>query len=203
MTDFSFTDAGSFGSDFTGGGDSGGGIFGTGISNSQAVGLFGGLTGAAGSLISGNANSAAAQATASGYAQEAALYTQAAQIAGQDVGITAAEGETAVAQKQRQIEMTEATGQAATAGGGFDPFKGTAGDILRSSQQQAALIIGQQKLQTTLQENEFKQMQTSFEAQSAGATAAEQAAQAQASSAKAGGIIDAIGGIAKGILGFL
>lgn len=207
MTDFSFTDAGAFSTDQ----NFSGGTSGNPFTPANIVTGLSGLTGAAASFISGQANSAAAQASAQGYTQEADLYNQAATLAGYDVGITAAEGATAVAQRQRQIEMTEATATAATFGGGLvgdtgnpntnpNQYTGTAGDILRSSQQQAALIIGQQQLQTQLQENEFTQMQTAFEAQAAGATAAATAAKAQASAASAGGILGALGSVV-GVVG--
>src|SRR5215472_6433301 len=65
----------------------------------------GGLLGAAGSLLAGNATAKADQASANGYAQEANLYNTAAEQAGYNVGSEQAGGALATAQVARQVEL--------------------------------------------------------------------------------------------------
>lgn len=173
-------------------------LFGGGSQGSTS--LAGAGIGAVGSIVGGFSQAQAASTQAAGYQQEANFYNQAAQVAGRDVGIVAAEGGLEQAALGRKIEMTEAQAETAEAGAGVgggtgvgQAGQGTAGDILRSSQTQGALILGQAATQTQLQESNFQQMQLAYQAEGAGAEAASKAAQQSSSSGILGGILGAAG----------
>jgi hypothetical protein len=154
----------------------------------------GALLGGVGSLVAGQANASADQTTAEGYGKEAALYNQAATQAGYDVGLIAAGGVTQQALMARRAQQIESTAGAAEAYGNLGAG-GSAQYILQDSQRQAALAMGQTRTETQLQENQFAQMQTAYEAQAQGAIGAQQAAQKAASSAGTGGFLGLLGGI--------
>ena len=183
-------------SGFVGGNQDFSGGSGGGLTASQDFSIAGGVAGAAGSLLGGLATSSGDSAAASGYAQEAQLYNTAAAQAGIDVGLVQAGGNIQLAQLERQITSTEATGQAIEGAGNVATYGPTSANILAESQRQGQLAIGQQNLQTSVEMSNFQLMQTGYEAQSAGATGAEQAAQTAASAAAGGGILGALGGIA-------
>ncbi|HXC76799.1 MAG TPA: hypothetical protein VNU19_07095 [Candidatus Acidoferrum sp.] len=183
--------------------DFSGAASGGGISGSAIAGGIGGLFGAAGSLISGNANAAGDTAAATGYTEEANLYNEAAQQSGMDIGLVQAGGAVQVAQLKAQIEKTEATGLADEGQGNVNTNTGSPVNIIANSQRQGALAIGQQNLQTNIEAQNFELMQTGYEAQSAGATGAAAAATAAASASSSGGILGALGSVASIAMKFL
>jgi hypothetical protein len=134
---------------------------GIGPSNVQAVGsaasdLFAGF--AAGDKIKGDL-------------AEGASYTEAAQLAEQNVQITAMSTAIQEVQQQRELYMSMGRTTAAVAGAGF-ANSGSALDILRSSAQQGALksaVIGQQGLAT---EAGYQEQAASYDAMAAAASSA-------------------------------
>jgi hypothetical protein len=158
--------------------------------------LIGGGISAASSLLGGITTANAENAKASGYEQEASLYTTAANTSLSEVPIAEANGQIETAQTQRAIAETEGRA-AAVAGFGNTGPGGSNADILAESQQQGNLALGKVALNTNLQVKSYQQQATAYQAQSAGATAAAQAAQAAASGGILGGILGAAGSIAK------
>lgn len=99
---------------------------------------------------------------------EAGAYQKAATIAGQNVGLeqtSTALQETALA---RQAYQTISASKASVAGAGF-AAGGSAGDILRSSAQQAALAKGITGVQGAITEAGFAQQAAAYSGQAAAA----------------------------------
>lgn len=180
--------------DFSGG--DAGGLFGTGISTGQGISGLGGLAGAAGSLFGAIGTAGANNAQATGYQQEAALYTQAADTSLSDIPIAQANGQIETAQTQRSIDMAKGTAAAVEGFGNVGPG-GSNVDILHETQAQGALALGKVGLNTQLQVNSYTQQAQAYQAQAAGATAAAQAAKSAASGGILGGIMGALGQVAQ------
>jgi hypothetical protein len=198
FTDASF-DAVPTNQDFSSG-SSGSGVLDTlfgggGTSNSPIGSAAGGI----GSLIGGISGAQASAATASGYQQEASLYKQAAGLAAQDEGIVWQEGNLQEASTELTTSEKITQAQAAEAAAGVEG--GSAGDILRMSQEQQSLQLGGLRTSTALTANEFTQMETAYNAQAAAATSAASAAQSSGASGILGGILGAVGKIAPVIAG--
>jgi hypothetical protein len=175
--------------DFSGGG-------GFNLFSDTGASAVGAGVGALGSLVGGVTSSIAASDQASGYEQEAALYTQAAGVSAQDIQLAKASGELTGAALTTKIAETEGTG-AAIAGAGNTGPGGSNADILRESQRQGTLALGRNALETQIQENSYTQQMNAYQAQAAGATAAASAAKTSAAGGILGGILGAVGSVAK------
>lgn len=182
--------------DFSGG--SSGSLL-SGVSNTD---LAGGALGAVGSLFGGITSAQASNAQASGYQQEAALYTQAANTSLSDIPIAQAQGQIETAQTQRSIAMSEGTAASVEGFGNVGPG-GSNADILKETKAQGAIATGKVALNTQLQENSYTQQAQAYQAQAAGATAAAQAAKSAASGGILGGILGAVAKIAPIAIGAL
>lgn len=169
----------------------------TGTDLSAAGSVIGGL----GSAVSGIFGAEADTAKATGYGQEAALYQQAAQQAGNDVGLVLAGGEIQQSLMARQAQKIESKAGAAEAYGNLGPG-GSAALILQDSQRQAALSMGQARTETQLQASQFTQMQTAYNAEAQGALGAQKAAQAAAKGSGIGGTLGTIGSIVGAVAMF-
>lgn len=152
----------------------------------SAFGLFG-------SAVQGLFGAEASQALAEGEFQAAGFYTQAANIAKTNIKYAEQSTDIQLAQLNRKIEQTIGTQTADI--GAANLSGGSAGDILRDSLQQGGLARAVVSIQGQIQENAYAQQASAYNAMSAAATAAGNAAEASSEGQLFGGILSGIGGI--------
>lgn len=152
------------------------------LDTGDAFNIAGAGIGAIGSLIGGEASSA-------GYSAEANLYGQAATL--EEANIAYAKESTRLQTIAAQRRATKIIGaqQAAVGASGFQE-SGSSLALLRDSTAQAHLATGQIGLQGAINVTGYQEQEFAYKAQQAGAEAA-------AKAASTGGILGALGGIAK------
>lgn len=125
-----------------------------------------------------------------GSSQAAGAYKKAAQIAQSNAQL--AKTATGIQETQLGIQTFQALGteKAQTAGAGFKTTSGSAGDLLRSSAQQAALAKQVIATQGQITEQGYEQQAQAYTGQA-------QAAQTAAKGQGAGGILNAVAGVAS------
>jgi hypothetical protein len=139
---------------------------------------------------------AGALITQQGDYRAAEQYTEAGNIASENVRLARASGQIQKLQEEHELFRSE-SGTVAAAGGAGLSTSGSMRDILRSSAAQGALRIALTGAQTEINANAYNQQATAFYAESSQATAQGNAQGAKASSDTLGGIASFVGAAAS------
>jgi hypothetical protein len=156
------------------------------------------VLGGIGGFIQSQGTAAADQAKAAGYTQEAALFNQAAGVAGENIQISQNSTQLQQYISMRQLGITQASDVSQIAGGNFQ-LSGTAQYVMRENATMggvASAILGQQG---AIQTNAYQLQQYSLQAEAQKATTDAQAARAAASAATSQGFLGIFGSVAKGV----
>lgn len=162
----------------------------------SAASLFG-AAGAAGASIAGY------YAQAGAYDTQATSYDLASDTAKSNARLSKVAAEIQQTQTERQIYQVVGGAKADIAGAGLAE-KGSALDVIRSSQEQGALQLHLMQTQGTIQQAAFAQQASAYSAEGEGARASAASARGAAAGAaasstanKVGGVLSALGGIAS------